>query len=90
MAMFMYRCVEVRMMPMPSHECALTLRSKNAAERQTSTAITWRGGNHVTRTPITWRGKPSHSAYYVLSMCALTVAFAKFFTMASAYLVGLG
>ena len=50
MAMFMYRCVEVRMIPMPSHECALTLRSKKAAERQTSTAITWRGDNYVTRT----------------------------------------
>jgi len=42
------------MIPMPSHECTLTLRSKKAAEMQTSSAI--------------------------------TVAFAKFFTMASAYL----
>ena len=50
MAMFMYRCVEVRMIPMPSHECALTLRSKNAAERHMSSAITWRGDNYVTRT----------------------------------------
>ena len=87
MAMFMYRCVEVRMIPMPSHECALTLRSKNAAERHTSTAITWRGGNHVTRILSPGGGK---LPYYVLSMYVLTVAFAKFFTMASAYLVGLG